>query len=163
MPNTEKPTLMVDALVFRIGSQRCALRQKDFKSIDPLGPITNVPSAPKEIAGATPYRGQVTVVIDLGKLLGLVSQRPKEGDSGILLSVGDYRVLLYVGQIEEMRPVPSYTGEEGPTNKITPYGSIVLTPEGELLLLDPEPIIRRIVQLMSTSADSLDLHQESTP
>jgi len=153
---------MVDALVFRIGGQRCALRQIHFSSIDPLGQITKIPSAPREIAGATPHRGQVTVVIDLGVLLGLASQRPKAGDSGILLSVGDYRVLLYVGQIEEICQVPSHTGEEGPTNKITPYGSIVITAEGELLLLDPESIIRRIVQLMPTSVTPFAFGEEST-
>jgi chemotaxis-related protein WspB len=70
-----KPAAQALFLVFRIGSERYALRATDVAEVLPRLPLKPIPQVPAWVAGVFAYRGAVVPVIDLSALaFGVAAQ-----------------------------------------------------------------------------------------
>lgn len=63
-----KPALQVLFLLFRIGSERYAVRATEVAEVLPRLPLKPIPHAPQWVAGVFAYRGAVVPVIDVSAL-----------------------------------------------------------------------------------------------
>ncbi len=94
--------MSTDLIVFELQDRRCAVELSAIQEVIPLGPVTPVPTAPGAIVGAVNVHGQVVAVVDLGPLLGLPAGQPRQGDCGLLASVGIATVVLHVSRVCEV-------------------------------------------------------------
>ncbi|MBL8799441.1 MAG: purine-binding chemotaxis protein CheW [Planctomycetia bacterium] len=112
-PSTAAPQLFC---TFFLGAKRFGIRVLEVREINRETTLTPVPHAPSEVRGCANLRGQVHVVLDIAKLLGLdgtalgpdsrlVILKPTVAEAcGILVeSIGDI-VELDADAVEPWRP-----------------------------------------------------------
>jgi purine-binding chemotaxis protein CheW len=109
----------LDIVIFELAERQWGIELALVREVVSLGPITPVPVAPAELAGAVNHRGHVTAVLDLElHLTGLLERlRPtsrQAHDSGLLVEVAGHRLVICVGRVREVarlqRPVVLSTG-----------------------------------------------------
>jgi purine-binding chemotaxis protein CheW len=101
---------------FRVGTRRFGIHVLDVREVNRETALTPVPHAPPEVRGCANLRGQLHVVLDLGRMLGLESTpigpdsrlvifKPTVGEAfGILVeAIGDI-VELPADAVEAWRP-----------------------------------------------------------
>ncbi|MGE8150809.1 chemotaxis protein CheW [Pseudomonas vancouverensis] len=127
-------------LVFRIGSERFALRATEVAEVLPCLPLKPIPRAPDWVAGVFAFRGAVVPVIDLSALtfgtaaqartstrLVLVDYRPDEGAETRLLG------LILEQATDTLRCDPKDFQPYGLDNREAPYLGPVRKDEQGLL------------------------------
>lgn len=98
----------MDVIVFEVCRKRYAVEITAAVEVIPLGPVTPVPVAPPELAGAMNVRGQVCPVIRLDGMLSSVPDawRPdsvvQPGKTGLLVQSGDCRAVLTTDKIQQV-------------------------------------------------------------
>lgn len=103
---------------FRLGERKFGVHVLDVREVNRDTALTPIPHAPPEVRGCANLRGQLHVVLDLGRLLGLDSTaigpdsrlvifKPAVGEAfGILVeAIGDI-VELAADAVEAWRPDP---------------------------------------------------------
>src|SRR3989304_5087337 len=74
-------------VLLQVRGEPFALPSAQVRAVSPVGRITRIPHAPREVGGVTNWRGKVLTLYDLGEALGL------PGKSGL----APYTVVLALG------------------------------------------------------------------
>jgi chemotaxis signal transduction protein len=133
-----------NVIVFTSGGARYAVELRWIRDVVSLGFVTTVPTAPPAVSGVCNLHGTILPVLDLGPLLGAEpGPAARQGDGAIVLEVvpsdGTAALVcaLRVDRVDHVASLP----ESG--------GAIVDVTGGTLVLLEPEHLVRRALELVS--------------
>jgi len=154
-------------LVFRIGSERYALRAIEVAEVLPQLPLKPIPRAPDWVAGVFAYRGAVVPVIDLSALtfgqpaqartstrLVLVHYRPDEATPAQLLG------LILEQVTDTLRCNPADFQPYGLDNRQAPYlGPVREDAQGLLQWVRVADLLDAQVRALLFPSPPLDLAQ----
>ncbi|KAB0498838.1 chemotaxis protein CheW [Pseudomonas vancouverensis] len=152
-------------LVFRIGSERFALRATEVAEVLPCLPLKPIPRAPDWVAGVFAFRGAVVPVIDLSALtfgtpaqartstrLVLVDYRPDEGAETRLLG------LILEQATDTLRCDPKDFQPYGLDNREAPYlGPVRKDEQGLLQWVRVSDLLDERVRTLLYPSPPLDL------
>jgi purine-binding chemotaxis protein CheW len=108
---------LLEVVVFRLGSETCALEARFVREVVRLGDCTPLPGAPSFVVGVVNLRGEVLVVFDLRAYFA-TGERPA-ADHGCILVLGEDRAEFGV-LADEARDIAVLT----PEAILEPPGSI---------------------------------------
>lgn len=86
-------------LAFRVADEAYALPLASVREILKLGPITEVPRAPKDVLGIVSVRGRVTTVLDLRTRLRMPTAEPTKHARVLLVDAGEEVLGLLVDEV----------------------------------------------------------------
>jgi len=89
------------ALAFRLGNSRYALRTRDVVEVLPRRPLRELPAAPAGIVGLLPYRGTLTPVVDLCRVLLDRDCAPRRSTRIVIVELPDGDHTRLVGLLAE--------------------------------------------------------------
>jgi len=92
----------IQLVVFKIGQEEFAVNIQQVREIVRLIPITPIPRSPDFIEGVVNLRGQVLIVMDLAKRLGLASTTHSEKTRIVVVEVEDSSVGMVVDDVTEV-------------------------------------------------------------
>ena len=132
-----------NVIVFTIGGMRYAVELRWIKEVVSLGFVTSVPTAPEALSGVCNLHGTILPVLDIGTLLGRPPGPPaRQGDGALVLETEGLVCALRVDQVDHVASLH----ESEP-------GSVVVDVSGRpLTLLDPNVLVRKAVELVTTAA-----------
>ncbi len=135
-------------LVFEACGERFALPLDAVTEVQPLPPVTRVPTAPAEVIGITNLRGRVLTVFGLGPCLGIPAEAPSTTYLIVLdLQDPELTVGLAVERIGDVRRVPLAVLDAPPPQEGAPSAlAAVFEVDGQVVgLLDPLGIFARFL------------------
>lgn len=152
-PARKKREEVREFLAFGLMGERFALPLASIREILKLGLITEVPRAKPHVLGILSVRGRITTVVDLRRRLRMVAAEPTK-QSRILLVAGAEEVVgLLVDEVhqvyrlheEEIELAAVVAGDlsEYVLGIGRPGSAEESGEEDILILLDPEPLLRR--------------------
>jgi purine-binding chemotaxis protein CheW len=129
-------------VTFRLGEALCGIDVRLVQSVAALPPVTPVPHAPPPVCGCANLRGQVFLVLDLKRLLGMGATEPGPAARLVLFkpALGDPFGVL-VDRIGDVVPLPAdrVEGEVGADAEVPDSGGGLVAGigklEGELVFL----------------------------
>ena len=131
-----------NVIVFAVGAARYAVELRWVREVVTLGFVTAVPTAPPALGGVCNLHGQILPVLDLLALLDQGSgPTPRQGDGALVLESEGTVCALRVDQIDHVASLSETSG------------SVVDTSGRPLVLLDPQKLVRRAVELVSGSGE----------
>lgn len=89
------------ALAFRLGDTRYALRTLDVVEVLPRRPLRDLPAAPAGIVGLLPYRGTLTPVVDLCRVLLGRDCAPRRSTRIVVVELPDGDQTRLIGLLAE--------------------------------------------------------------
>jgi chemotaxis signal transduction protein len=135
-----------NVIVFAVGSARYAVELRWVREVVTLGFVTAVPTAPPALGGVCNLHGTILPVLDL---LALTDQpagpQPRQGDGALVLESEGTVCALRVDQIDHVASLPT-VGDAG-TGVVDSAGR-------PLVLLDPQRLVRRAVELVTAASGS---------
>jgi purine-binding chemotaxis protein CheW len=132
-----------NVIVFAIGATRYAVELRWVREVVTLGFVTAVPSAPHAVGGVCNLHGTILPVLDVGVLLDQPpGPPPRQGDGAIVLEAEGVVCGLRVDQVDHVASL----FETG--------GSVVDAAGRPLTLLEPERLLRRALELVSSAVAS---------
>ncbi len=130
-----------NVIVFTIGAVRYAVELRWVREVVSLGFVTGVPTAPTALAGVCNLHGTILPVIDVGALLDQPPGPPaRQGDGALVLETEGVICALRVDQVDHVASLHENAG------------AIVDAGGRPLILLDPETIIRRALELITIAS-----------
>lgn len=147
----------VPLLVFRVGPDRHALELAALAEVQALERYAPVPGSPPEILGVLNVRGEVRLLADLGRLLGLPDPPERPTLSYLLLvkGPGTLRVAMRVDQLNEIRRIPAAELAAPPTGAgDLPTRFVRAVTPDKLILLDASALLAHPVFRSESSASS---------
>lgn len=143
---TEQKAKEYQLVVFSIGNEEFGVEIGQVREIVRLVEITYLPKAPVFIEGVVNLRGQVLVVIDLAKRLGVASNPRTEATRIIVVEVENNTVGMIVDAVSEVlrlsaddvESVPTLVDTEVPEHYICGVGKLK---DKLLVLLDLNKIL----------------------
>jgi chemotaxis signal transduction protein len=129
-----------NVIVFAIGAARYAVELRWVREVVTLGFVTAVPTAPGVLGGVCNLHGAILPVLDVGALLDQpAGPPPRQGDGAIVLDADGVICGLRVDQVDHVASLYE-TG-----------GSVVDASGRPLTLLDPQHLLRRALELVTSS------------
>lgn len=106
----------MDILVYSIEEQQYGIELSKINSVILAVEITPLPNAPDHFLGAINVHGQITLVLDMRKLLGWPKKEMDVKDQFILCNIQQKQVILWVDSVklikhyneEELMPAENY-------------------------------------------------------
>lgn len=133
-----------NVIVFTIGASRYALELRWVREVVSLGFVTNVPTAPAALGGVCNLHGTILTVLDVGVLLdGVPGLAARQGDGALVVEAEGLVCALRVDQVDHVASLPATDG------------AMVDTNGRPLVLLEPGPLIRRALELVTAEAERL--------
>lgn len=126
---TEQKEVLEDiqVVVFRLGDEEYGADISQIREIIRVGEITTIPQAPPDIDGVINLRGNITMVVNLRKRLGM-EEREIDGNSRIIVAeVGGKTVGFMVDNVSEVKYIKGA--------QIEPMGSILAEDSGHSYIL----------------------------
>lgn len=147
----QAPTLM-QWVVFHCAGEPFGFPLERVVEILTPRPFTRLPGAGAEVCGLVGAGGRVVTVVDIGVLLGL---RPAAADPDhrlLLLGIGERRIGAAVEHVAAVTPARLDTDTNGEADK--PFRTVAnaawlgtgRAPDGGFTALDPEPLLRHLLQ-----------------
>jgi chemotaxis signal transduction protein len=129
-----------NVIVFTIGATRYAAELRWVREVVSLGFVTEVPTAPPALGGVCNLHGSILAVLDVGVLLGgAPGAPPRQGDGALVLEAEGLVCALRVDQVDHVASLHETEGA-------------VFDGGGRpLILIDPPALIRRALELVSTT------------
>lgn len=94
-------------VLLQVRGKPFALPSEQARAVTPVGRITRIPHAPREVRGVANWRGRVITLYDLGEALGLPGKTPLASYAVILASdEADLDVAILAEQVKEVRAIP---------------------------------------------------------
>jgi chemotaxis signal transduction protein len=133
-----------NVIVFTIGAGRYALELRWVREVVSLGFVTNVPTAPAALGGVCNLHGAILPVLDVGVLLdGVAGLAARQGDGALVVEAEGLVCALRVDQVDHVASLPATE-------------DTVIDASGRpLVLLEPGPLIRRALELVTAEAERL--------
>jgi len=95
-----------DIVIFRLGESRYAVPLRSVAEVTARPLVAPAPGAPESIAGLIQVRGEIRVLWNLRKLLGLAPRgEPGENRTALLLRTGKGEAGVLVDEVEDIRTV----------------------------------------------------------
>ncbi len=145
-----------NVIVFAVGSARYAVELRWVREVVTLGFVTAVPTAPPALGGVCNLHGAILPVLDLMSLLDQpAGPPPRQGDGALVLESEGTVCALRVDQIDHVATLP--TAEQGPAASIPgvdPGSGVVDAAGRPLVLLDPQRLVRRAVELVTAASET---------
>jgi chemotaxis signal transduction protein len=131
-----------NVIVFAVGPARYAVELRWVREVVTLGFVTAVPTAPPALGGVCNLHGAILPVLDL---LALMDEPPgpppRQGDGALVLESEGTVCALRVDQVDHVA-------------SLLETGSGVVDASGRpLVLLDPQKLVRRAVELVSAAGE----------
>lgn len=138
-------------LAFGLAGERFALPLGSVREILKLAPITEVPRARPHVLGILSVRGRITTVLDLRRRLRMGAAQPTKASRILLVEGTDEVVGLLVDEVHQVYRLHEDEIELAAVvaGDLSEYVLGIGRPGGEddqddiLILLDPEPLLRR--------------------
>jgi chemotaxis signal transduction protein len=131
-----------NVIVFAVGSARYAVELRWVREVVTLGFVTAVPTAPPALGGVCNLHGTILPVLDLLALLDQAAgPTPRQGDGALVLESEGTVCALRVDQIDHVASLHE-TGS-----------GVVDTSGRPLVMLDPQKLVRRAVELVGASTE----------
>ena len=117
MSGTRRGSTNKSMVGFTLAGGRYAVAIEEVREIMHPSPLTNLPKAPRPIAGVVDHRGEVVVVVDLRMHFDLREPPRPAREKWILLRrsgvalVVDHVTDVFGSQSEDYRPAPPVRGE----------------------------------------------------
>ncbi len=89
-------------LVFRLGTDRYAVKLNEVAEVGPLRRYTRVPGGPSELFGVISHRGEIRSVINLGRLLGRESEQQIKHGFFVHVRTGAREIRLRVDELDQV-------------------------------------------------------------
>jgi chemotaxis signal transduction protein len=144
-----------NVIVFAVGSARYAVELRWIREVVTLGFVTAVPTAPPALGGVCNLHGAILPVLDLMPLLDQPpGPPPRQGDGALVLESEGTVCALRVDQIDHVASLP--TAGHSPsvsTSGSEAGGSVIDTSGRSLVLLDPQRLVRRAVELVTAASE----------
>jgi purine-binding chemotaxis protein CheW len=99
----------VDVVEFDLGGELYALDIQLAREIVEMMPITPIPRAPPYLSGIINLRGEITTILDLANLLGMVGKKELNGQKIIVLvpeAAGGVNIGVIVDEVHSVIQVP---------------------------------------------------------
>ncbi len=132
-------------LRFDVGALRCAVPLAGVREVQRAVAITPLPGAPTIVEGVIDVRGDVVPVIDAGRRLGLPPRPLRTSDAFILLWTGSRLVALRADAVHWIDDLAEDAVSRA--EQLVRGGAVVAgvarTPDGLVLLHDPEALLRQ--------------------
>jgi chemotaxis signal transduction protein len=129
-----------NVIVFAIGAARYAVELRWVREVVTLGFVTAVPTAPPALGGVCNLHGTILAVLDV---LALLDQAPgpaaRQGDGAIVLESDGVLCGLRVDQVDHVASL------------FESAGAVVDASGRPLTLLDPQQLLRRAQELMTSA------------
>lgn len=127
--STQYVTFELDGKLYGIGVQ-------DVREVLPARALTDVPLAPRDVAGLVNLRGQVVLSVDLRRRLGL-APKPADTQMMVVVQVDGEDISLLVDEIGDVIEVEDVQFEAPPQNMPAHLRSVITGSyklDGRLLL-----------------------------
>lgn len=129
-----------NVIVFAIGAARYAVELRWVREVVNLGFVTVVPTAPPALGGVCNLHGAILPVLDLGALLdGTLGPPARQGDGALVIEMDSVVCAVRVDQVDHVASLYEVGGA------IIDGGGRALT------LLDPGPLLRRALELVTAA------------
>ena len=92
----------IQLVIFKIGQEEFAVNIQQVREIVRLIPITPIPRSPEFIEGVVNLRGQVLIIMDLAKRLGLPTAVHSEKTRIVVVEVEDSSIGMIVDDVTEV-------------------------------------------------------------
>jgi len=144
-----------NVIVFAIGSARYAVELRWVREVVTLGFVTAVPTAPPALGGVCNLHGTILPVLDLMPLLEQpAGPPPRQGDGALVLESEGTVCALRVDQIDHVASLPMADRISSPNlNGLDAGGGVVDSSGRPLVLLDPQRLLRRAVELVTAASE----------
>jgi chemotaxis signal transduction protein len=108
-PASAEPVGSLDAVVFALGHQRCAIGMELVREAIKLASFCRVPGVPPHIAGITHLRGEILAVLDLRVLLQAPIEGIESASFALVLGRAEPELAILVDEIEGTRRMMEQT------------------------------------------------------
>jgi chemotaxis signal transduction protein len=145
-----------NVIVFALGSARFAVELRWIREVVTLGFVTGVPTAPPALGGLCNLHGTILPVLDVAALLDQPAGPPaRQGDGALVLEAEGLVCALRVDQVDHVASLPAAELSSSASISGTESGGAVVDATGRpLTLLDPQKLVRRALELVSSSIES---------
>jgi purine-binding chemotaxis protein CheW len=92
----------IQLIIFKIGQEEFAVNIQQVREIVRILPITPIPRSPDFIEGVVNLRGQVLIIMDLAKRLGLKGQQRGEQTRIVVVEVNETSIGMIVDDVTEV-------------------------------------------------------------
>jgi purine-binding chemotaxis protein CheW len=141
-------------VVLQARGEPFALPSDQVRAVSPVGRITRIPHAPREVCGAMSWRGRVLTLYDLGEDLGLPGE-PTLAPFAVVLAPEheDADVGILAEHVREVRAIPEDLLESLSSTRGLCHGVIDL--EGHpVMVLDPKTLLHRLAMAVLSAPSS---------
>lgn len=121
-----QPTQVLETLGFALGHERHAVESKHVREVVRLVDFTPVPGAPEFLLGIINLRGELLVLTDLRKFLGVPQQGISERARVIVLGTDRPEFGILADEAHELRSIPLGEIQHRPQSKTTTHREIIL-------------------------------------
>lgn len=139
-------------VLLQVRGEPIALPSAQVRAVSPVGRITRIPRAPREVRGVTNWRGKVLTLYDLGEALGLAGM-PGLAPYTVVLAPEkeDFDVGVLAEQVREIRAIPDEVLEPLSSARGLCHGIIDL--EGlPVMVLDPKTLLDRLAMAVLSAS-----------
>jgi len=139
-------------VLLQVRGEPFALPSEQVRAVSPVGRITRIPHAPREVRGVTNWRGKVLTLYDLGEALGLEG-KPGLASYTVVLAPEkeDFDVGVMAEQVQEVRAIPDEALEPLSSTRGLCHGVIDL--EGlPVMVLDPKTLLDRLAMAVLSAS-----------
>lgn len=140
-------------VVLQVRGERFAIPSGQVRAVTPVGRLTRIFHAPREIKGVMNWRGKVLTLYDLGEDLRLPGKAAATPYALVLAPEdGEVDVAILAEQVREIRAIPKELLELLSSSRGLYQGVIDL--EGvPVMILDPKTLLHRLaVAVLSASS-----------
>ncbi|HTR55846.1 MAG TPA: chemotaxis protein CheW [Kofleriaceae bacterium] len=131
-----------NVIVFALGSSRYAIELRWVREVVTLGFVTAVPTAPPALGGVCNLHGTILPVLDVAALLDQPPGPPaRQGDGALVIEAEAQVCALRVDQVDHVASLSEQAG------------AVVDATGRPLQLLDPVRLVRRALELVTSSIE----------
>lgn len=112
--DTHTDNNLLQLVIFQLGGEEFGVDIMAVQEIIKMPTITAIPQAPEYVAGVINLRGQIIVVINLGKRLNVLSCEKNEDYRVIVVELEDQVLGMMVDSVSEVLRIPHSNVEPAP-------------------------------------------------
>jgi len=139
-------------VLLQVRGEPFALPSAQVRAVSPVGRITRIPHAPREIRGVTNWRGKVLTLYDVGEALGIAGKSGVAPYTVVLApEKEDFDVGVLAEHVREIRAIPDEVLEPLSSTRGLCHGIIDL--EGlPVMVLDPKTLLDRLAMAVLSAS-----------